>query len=80
MTMISGYEVGTEVKWNSSNSLATGTVEKVFREPEDIEIAGQKLHVGVSENSPTYLIRHQNGEYTILPHRDVFLKHMNDHT
>ena len=78
--MISGYQVGTEVKWNLENTLTTGTIERVFRESDVIEIDGRRLIVNVSRNSPTYLVRHHSGQYLVLPHQDVMLKRTNLHT
>lgn len=78
--MITGFEIGTEVKWNYEGTLTTGIVEHVFYRPELIDLDGKTVRVSVTDDSPTYLIRHHSGEQFILPHRDVFLNSMNDHT
>lgn len=79
--VITGYRAGTEVKWNEDQSIATGTIEQVFRESQVVEVDGDQLHVEVSDNSPTYLVRHHNtGAPILIAHRSLFRRHMNEHT
>lgn len=78
--MITGFDVGTQVKWNDENTLTTGVIRKVFYQPETVEVDGQTFRVEVSDHSPTYLVQHHTGELLILPHQAVFLKDMNAHT
>lgn len=78
--MITGYDVGTEVKWNEENTLTIGTVRQVFRQSGETEVHGQRIYVKVSEESPSYLIQKTDGTYVILPHQDVMLKETNLHT
>jgi hypothetical protein len=79
--MISGYEPGTEVKWNSiGETLTIGTVAKVYRASTDVELDGEVVHVDVREDSPSYLINRADGGQIILSHHDVMLKEVNEHT
>ena len=78
--MISGYEVGTEVKWNTANTLTFGSIIEVIRETKSLYVNGQFLNVKVSDNSPTYIIVKSSGELVVLDHREVMLKSTNPHT
>jgi len=78
--MIQGYEIGTEVKWNREDTLTTGHIEQVYHQPTTVELDGETVHVAVTDNSPSYLIRHHTGEHVILPHRDIMMEHTNHHT
>lgn len=78
--MISGFEPGTEVKWNLDNVLTTGIVRRVFRWPQDVEVDGRHFHVEVNHNSPSYLIEHHSGQVVVLPHTALMRRHVNAHT
>ncbi len=78
--MITGYEIGTEVKWNQANSLETGVVEAVYRTPTRVVLNGELVQVEVSDGSPTYLILRYDGQHVLLPHQAVMLKSTNSHT
>lgn len=78
--MISGYDVGTEVKWNDTNSLQVGIIQQVFTHSTHIQLSGKPTHVSVSDNSPKYLILTSDDEQVILPHQDVVRKTVNNHT
>jgi len=78
--MITGYRVGTEVKWNEQETLTTGIVEQVFHEPGEVVMNGSTVKVEADGDNPVYLIRHHTGDHLLLPHTDVFLKDMNRHT
>ena len=78
--MITGFQEGTQIKWNRENVLTTGVVKRVFRKSQDIELNGEQVHVEVSEHSPSYLVEHYTGDLVILPHTEVMLKEMNAHT
>lgn len=78
--MINGYKIGTQVKWGQSNSLETGVIEQVYREPTEIMINNELKHIEVKADSPSYLIRQSNGKHVILSHNDVILKQTNSHT
>lgn len=76
--MISGYEAGTEVRWNDDNSPQAGIIERVFHRDATIELENQQIHIVVRSNAPVYLVRQQaGGNYRILPHRDVIIANAN---
>lgn len=78
--MISGYDVGTEVKWNDNNALQVGVIEKVFTQSQRIQLKDRISDINVGDDSPTYLISTADGEQLILRHQDVMLKSFNHHT
>ena len=78
--MITGYAVGTRVKWNEQNTFTTGVIEQVFRETQEVDLNGESVLVKVGDDSPSYLIRDHTNRYLILPHADVILKASNVHT
>ncbi|MCA9912476.1 MAG: hypothetical protein KC496_03985 [Anaerolineae bacterium] len=78
--MITGYKIGTDVKWNEENTLTTGVIEQVFYQPTTALVNGQECSIAVSEKSPTYLVRHHDGKQLVLRHVDVMKEHTNHHT
>jgi len=78
--VISGYVIGTEVKWNEDNTLTTGVIKDVYRSSAEITIDGQTRLIEVSDDVPTYLIEDHDGNILILAHTDVTLKSSNLHT
>ena len=84
--MISGYEIGTQVKWNENGGITTGRIEKVFHRPRLIDLNGIRVRVSVTNDSPTYLIQRDtpapdapNDVHVVLPHQRVFLEDANAH-
>ncbi len=78
--MISGYVIGTEVKWNENNVLTTGIIQQVYRSSTEVTLDGQTKVVEVNEDVPSYLIEDHEGNGLILSHTDVSLKSSNLHT
>lgn len=78
--MISGYEVGTEVKWNEDNTLTTGIIKDVYRASTTINVNSKKIMVEVNKDAPSYLIKRHTGDYLVLPHTALMLKSTNLHT
>ena len=78
--MISGYVIGTEVKWNEDNVLTTGIIKEVYRSSTEVNLDGQAKFIEVSDDVPSYLIEDHDGNTLVLPHTDVTLKSSNLHT
>lgn len=78
--MITGYTVGTRVKWNEENAFETGVVMRVYRADADIEVDGEMMHVEVSDKSPAYLVMRDDGGHVVLSHVDVMQQRVNVHT
>ncbi len=78
--MIQGYEIGTKVKWNDSNSLETGVVEEIFSLPLHYEVNGHTIFINATEDSPYYLIHLSRGGHIVLSHEETMLKQVNSHT
>ena len=78
--MISGYVIGTEVKWNENNDLTTGIIKDVYRSSRKVTIDGETKFVEVSDDVPTYLIEDHDGNTLIMAHTEVTLKSSNLHT
>lgn len=78
--MITGYKVGTEVKWTVLNTFETGIIEAVYYSPTDVVIDRQTFHVAVSNNSPSYLVARPDGSHVVLAHQEVMMNSTNFHT
>lgn len=78
--MISGYSVGTEVKWNDNGGLSTGVITRVFVNLDEAVKAGESITAEVSEKSPVYLVERPDGRNLILHHEDIMLNKSNEHT
>lgn len=72
--MLTGYSVGTEVKWNHDDALHSGTILKVYREFE-----AQTPDSPLNDGPLNYLILSERGGYIVLPHHDVMAKQTNSH-
>lgn len=78
--MISGYSVGTEVKWNEQGALTTGVIKRVYTNLDEAVKAGEPITAEVHEKSPVYLVERPDGRTLILHHEDIMLNKSNEHT
>ena len=71
--MISGYPIGTTVKWDEEEGFCTGIVRGRYYNPGQYEVDGHTIDIEIVEKSPQYAVEdNKKQQVIVMPHNKVF--------